>query len=60
MAAKGISEGDFEQRTYIRTGDELQDLGSSFNKTAERLKKSNEEMLKANQSQGHFFSEYVS
>jgi PAS domain S-box-containing protein/putative nucleotidyltransferase with HDIG domain len=36
--AEKISEGDFDHRVRVRTGDELEDLGEGFNKMGESLK----------------------
>lgn len=37
-AAEAVSQGDFEARVDIATGDELQDLAQTFNAMAERLR----------------------
>ncbi len=37
-AAEAVSQGDFEARVDITTGDELQDLAQTFNAMAERLR----------------------
>ncbi|ABR49226.1 multi-sensor signal transduction histidine kinase [Alkaliphilus metalliredigens QYMF] len=38
-ASKLISKGDFKKRIKVKTNDELQDLGDSFNKMAMKLEK---------------------
>ncbi len=37
---KAISRGEFDHRVAIETGDEIEELGNSFNEMAERVKKS--------------------
>ncbi|WP_205747313.1 ATP-binding protein [Desulfopila sp. IMCC35006] len=44
---KLVSRGDLSARTDIRTGDELEDLGQSFNTMTERLQTAQEEMIAA-------------
>ena len=56
IAAKGIAEGDLDQRTYIMTNDEFQDLGKSFNTMAQRLKEVSVEMDKANKAKDNFLA----
>ncbi len=44
---KLVSQGNLSARTDIRTGDELEDLGQSFNTMTERLQTTQEEMIAA-------------
>ncbi len=36
-ASRRLAEGDFKERVWLRTGDEIQELAESFNNMAERL-----------------------
>ncbi len=45
-ATKSISDGNFGARVDIRTGDELETLGESFNRMAEKIRESLEEKVK--------------
>lgn len=55
-ATEEIALGNYNARVDIQTNDELQELGNSFNKTAEKLGKTDEERKQIDKAKTEFLS----
>lgn len=56
---RSMAAGDLSQRVEIRTGDELENLGGSFNLMAEAIKQREEEILTTRKKYENLFQESV-
>ena len=56
QANKSLGKGDYSVRVKIKSGDELQELGESFNNAAEALGKLDEERKQLDKSKTEFLS----
>ena len=55
-AAQALEKGDFSVRTYVKTNDELAQLGDTFNRSALALSKMDEERLQLDKAKTEFLS----
>ncbi|PIN87177.1 hypothetical protein COV19_00810 [Candidatus Woesearchaeota archaeon CG10_big_fil_rev_8_21_14_0_10_44_13] len=55
-ASKELEKGNFKARVDIRTGDELGELGNTFNKTASTLERADEERSQLDKAKTEFLS----
>lgn len=55
-AAQALEKGDFSVRAYVKTNDELAQLGDTFNRSALALSKMDEERLQLDKAKAEFLS----